>query len=93
MRILIVLPFLLLALAAAARAAANPNAPYRPPPRVQADPAAWYSPALFKPMGKRYEGLKAFYAKRGMKAEAEWIERRLRECSGESGPAPAKPPA
>lgn len=56
MRILIVAAFLLAALAAAARAANNPNAPYRPPPRLQADPAAWYSPTLFKPMGKPQPG-------------------------------------
>jgi archaemetzincin len=30
----------------------------------------------------RYETLKAFYETHDMKAEAEWIEKRLRECRG-----------
>jgi archaemetzincin len=56
MRILILLPLLLAAVAAAARAADNSNAPFRPQPRVLMDPPAWYSPAHFKLMGKPQSG-------------------------------------
>jgi archaemetzincin len=38
----------------------------------------------------RYEGLKAFYEKHGMAAQASWIESRLRECRA-AGATPAKP--
>jgi len=38
----------------------------------------------------RYEGLKAFYEKHGMAAQAAWVELRLRECRA-AGAAPAKP--
>ena len=56
MRILIVLPALMMLSWAAARAAEDPNAPYRPSPRVLLDPPAWYSPALFTPKSKPQPG-------------------------------------
>jgi hypothetical protein len=41
----------------------------------------------------RYETLKAFYEAHAMKAEAEWVAKRLRECRGTAGgdEKPAEP--
>ena len=50
MRGLPVLALAALALCRMAGAGEDPRSPYRPQARVEADPAAWYSPALFPPM-------------------------------------------
>ncbi|MCX5654119.1 MAG: archaemetzincin [Planctomycetota bacterium] len=50
MRVLPVLAMAVLALCRMAGAGEDPRSLYRPQARVEADPAAWYSPALFSPM-------------------------------------------
>ena len=56
MQVLLVLPPLVMALAAASCAAEGPSAPFRPQPPVLQDPPAWYSPTNYTPMGKPQPG-------------------------------------
>jgi len=56
MRLLPGLGLLVLAWCGAARAADDPESLFRPQVQVEADPAAWYSPALFSPKPKPQQG-------------------------------------
>jgi len=56
MRLLPGLGLLVLAWCGAARAADDPGSLFRPQVQVEADPAAWYSPALFSPKPKPQQG-------------------------------------
>jgi len=56
MRVLLTVGLLILAWCGAARAADDPRSLFRPQVRVEADPAAWYSAALFSPMPKPEPG-------------------------------------
>ena len=56
MRSVLLVAVLALASGTAAGAAKNPQAPYRPSPRVLEDPPGYYSPALFAPKGKPQPG-------------------------------------
>jgi len=56
MRLLPVLGVVVLAWCGAARAGSDPRALFQPQVRIEADPPAWYAPALFSPMPKPQPG-------------------------------------